>query len=176
MHLTSNFSTKNKPAYHTFLKGSHSNTFPLLDFAYLKDPFQLTFEYHSNVLCAQLAQVLVRHGCWGRSGPRFLHTCYRYCSKCNCSVTDLVVCLLLHMLRRTASVWVQVSPTCQSTAPLCSTITTARDGARWSNCRFPSTVSEGPTCASSSDTAPVSVLLVLILGLSWLMGWSVWRK
>lgn len=78
MHLTSNFSTKNKPAYHTFLKGSHSNTFSLLDFAYLKDPFQLTFEYHSNVLCAQLAQVLVCHGCWGRSGPRFLHTCYGY--------------------------------------------------------------------------------------------------
>lgn len=61
-------------------------------------------------------------------------------------------------IHRTASVWVQASPTCRSTDPSCSTTTTALDGARSSNCPFPSTASEVLISASSSDTAPVSLL------------------
>lgn len=64
---------------------------------------------------------------------------------------------------RTASVWVLVSPVFRSIAPSFSITTTALDGAKSSNCPFPSTDSEDPTCASSSDTAPVSNCLVLVL-------------
>lgn len=60
------------------------------------------------------------------------------------------------LVLRTASAWAAESPTPASIAPSCSTTTTAPAGARWSSCPFPSTVSGGPTCASSFDTVPVS--------------------
>ena len=57
---------------------------------------------------------------------------------------------------RTASAWVQESPTGVPTTPSSSTTATVLAGERLSNCPSPSTGSGAPTCASSSDTVPVS--------------------
>lgn len=62
----------------------------------------------------------------------------------------------LLLCSRTASAWVQESPTGVPTTPSSSTTATVLAGERLSNCPSPLTGSEAPICASSSDTVPVS--------------------
>lgn len=62
---------------------------------------------------------------------------------------------------RTALALAPGSPVSVSTAPLCSTTTTALAGVSWSSSPSPSIASAAPICASSSATAPVSDLSAL---------------